>query len=164
MSITANELNSLLDYNNETGLLTWKIRPNKRIFAGTIAGNKDGYGYITITIKGKSYLAHRLIWIMVYGSLDNNLIIDHINHIRDDNRLVNLRAITKADNARNRTKQDSNLQETGIWYCKRRKRYVAEITYNGKKVYQKTFKDIDTAIKERKEKSIELGFHINHGE
>jgi hypothetical protein len=59
----------------------------------------------------------------------------------------------------------TTVEEAGIWYCRKRQRYVAEITMNGKKVYQKTWKaeDIETAIAERKSKLIELGFHENHG-
>ena len=53
---------------------------------------------------------------------------------------------------------------SSIWYCRRRQRYIAEITYNQKKVYQRSFIDIDEAISHRKAKLLELGFHPNHGD
>ena len=89
--------------------------------------------------------------------------INYINQIRDDNRISNLRQVTRSENQRNKTRKDSRVDEVGIWWCRRRKRYIAEITLNGKKVYQKSFKDIDEAIQQRKAKALELGFHENHG-
>lgn len=163
MSITQTKLKEYLNYNPITGNLTWRKRPSKNIHLHTRAGTLDKNGYRYISLLGKRYPEHRLIWCLVHGQFPDG-DIDHINQIRDDNRLENLRVVSKAENARNRTRKDSKLDEVGIWWCRTRKRYVAEITKNGKKVYQKSFKDIDEAIKQRKLKSIELGFHENHGQ
>ena len=104
-----------------------------------------------------------MIWFICNGVWPKGQI-DHINQIRDDNRIVNLRDVSKADNARNRSRNpNSKLGEHGIWFNMRTNKYVAEITLNGKKVYQKSFDDIDVAINERRIKSLELGFHTNHG-
>ena len=90
--------------------------------------------------------------------------VDHDNHIRDDNRAVNLKDTTFLQNMRNRGAISSTITgHQGIWYCKRRNRYVAEITMNRKKVWQRTFKTATQAATERAEKLIELGFHENHG-
>lgn len=156
-------INEYLSYNPDTGILTWVKRPSKTIHIGTQAGNvSKATGYRTVSLKGKTYQAHRLAWYLYHGEMPKGQI-DHINHIRDDNRIINLRDVSISDNARNRTQQDSRLQERGIWYCKRRKRYIAEIVVNGKKVYQKSFTDINDAINQRQAKEKQLGlFHYSH--
>ena len=157
-------LKEYFSYNEHTGELTWIKKPSKKIVINTRAGSDNTKtGYRTIYFMGKNYQEHRLIWEWYYGYTPTHQI-DHINHIRNDNRISNLRQVTIAENARNRTRRDSRVDESGIWWCKRRKRYIAEIKLSGKKVYQKSFTDIEQAIQERKEKSIELGFHENHGD
>lgn len=151
-----------LRYNETKGEFTWIKRPNKNIHLHTRAGTKNSAGYRVISLFGKRYLEHRLAWFYVHGEMPKHEI-DHINQIRDDNRISNLRQVTHSENQRNKTRKDSRVDEIGIWWCRRRKRYIAEITLNGKKVYQKSFKDIDEAIQQRKAKALELGFHDNHG-
>lgn len=157
------DIKQYFDYDETTGHLTWRKKPGKSIMLNSRAGciHKSS-GYRQVYFQGKTYPEHRLIWFWVYGELPEE--IDHINHIRDDNRLCNLRAVTRAENSRNRTRQRTRIDEAGIWYCKRRKRYIAEITFNQKKVFQRSFIDIDEAISQRKAKLIELGFHENHGD
>lgn len=151
-----------LRYNETKGEFTWIKRPNKNIHLHTRAGTKNSAGYRVISLFGKRYLEHRLAWFYVHGEMPEHEI-DHINQIRDDNRISNLRQVTRSENQRNKTRKDSRVDEVGIWWCRRRKRYIAEITLNGKKVYQKSFTDIDEAIQQRKAKALELGFHDNHG-
>lgn len=151
-----------LRYNETKGEFTWIKRPNKNIHLHTRAGTKNSAGYRVISLFGKRYLEHRLAWFYVHGEMPKHEI-DHINQIRDDNRISNLRQVTRSENQRNKTRKDSRVDEVGIWWCRRRKRYIAEITLNGKKVYQKSFTDIDEAIQQRKAKALELGFHDNHG-
>lgn len=157
-----NTITEYLSYNPETGILTWIKRPNKQIYIGTRAGSLKKDGYRTIHFQGKTFQEHRLIWYLYYGEHPKGQI-DHINQIRHDNRIINLRDVSKSENARNRSQQDSRLKERGIWYCKRRKRYIAEIRIKGKKIYQASFTDIDEAIQQRQAKEKELGlFHYSH--
>ncbi|RKM32205.1 HNH endonuclease signature motif containing protein [Moraxella catarrhalis] len=151
-----------LRYNETKGEFTWIKRPNKNIHLHTRAGTKNSAGYRVISLFGKRYLEHRLAWFYVHGEMPKHEI-DHINQIRDDNRISNLRQVTHSENQRNKTRKDSRVDEIGIWWCRRRKRYIAEISLNRKKVYQKSFTDIDEAISARKAKALELGFHENHG-
>ncbi|MPX43663.1 HNH endonuclease [Moraxella catarrhalis] len=151
-----------LRYNETKGEFTWIKRPNKNIHLHTRAGTKNSAGYRVISLFGKRYPEHRLAWFYVHGEMPKHEI-DHINQIRDDNRINNLRQVTRSENQRNKTRKDSRVDEIGIWWCRRRKRYIAEISLNGKKVYQKSFTDIDEAISARKAKALELGFHENHG-
>lgn len=162
--ISQDKLKEFLDYDPDTGELTWKKKPSKKVAKNSRAGSLSKDGYRHVIFSGKKYPEHRLIWFYVHGEFPKEQI-DHINHKRDDNRLCNLREVTHSENARNRTKnKSSKVQEVGIWFCKKRQRYIAEITLNQKKVYQRSFENIDDAIQARKEKAKELGFHDNHGE
>ena len=51
-------------------------------------------------MKGRQYLQHRVAWALHYGEWPASFI-DHINHIRDDNRIHNLRVVTRAENNSN---------------------------------------------------------------
>lgn len=163
--LTRDLLSKVVKYDPALGTLTWISNlHSKRAIPGRIAGSLvSTTGYRSITIFGRSYLEHHLIWFIHYGVWPKGQI-DHINQKRDDNRIINLREVTKSENARNRSRRkDTKTGEHGIWYNARTRKYVAEITLNGKKVYQKSFDDPDEAVKARKEKSLELGFHENHG-
>lgn len=160
------EIKNYLRYDSVKGEFTWIKKPSKKTLIGSRAGSlNQAQGYRSIYFQGKQYLEHRLAWYFHYGDFpDDKNHIDHINHIKDDNRIDNLREVTPLENSKNRPRFVSRLDEAGIWWCKRRKRYIAEITVNSKKVYQKSFVCIDEAINQRKAKLKELGFHDNHGE
>lgn len=85
------ELKELFDYNPDIGNLLWKIKPAWRVSIGDIAGLVRQCGDIDIRIHRVLYKAHRLIWIWNNGDIPDGYIIDHINEIRNDNRLSNLR-------------------------------------------------------------------------
>ena len=158
------ELKEYLSYDKSTGLFTWIKKPSKKVVIGTQAGYLNK-GYTMIRYKSKDYPAHRLAYGFIHGELPpDDMVIDHIDHNRQNNAIDNLRLVSNADNARNRVRRTGRVDEAGIWYCRRRKRYIAEITLNQKKVYQKSFTDIDEAINQRKAKLLELGFHPNHGD
>ena len=163
--LTQDLIAKVLKYDALSGTLIWISNlHSKRAIPNSRAGSLvKSTGYRNISLFGRTYLEHQLIWFICNGVWPSGQI-DHINQIRDDNRIVNLRDVSKADNARNRSRNpNSKLGEHGIWFNQRTNKYVAEITLNGKKVYQKSFDDIDEAIEARKAKSLELGFHENHG-
>ena len=86
------ELKQILDYDPDTGLFRWKIKPRSQTDLGDIAGTLC-QGYIRITINKKNYYAHRLAWLYMTGQWPVNTV-DHINRIRNDNRISNLREAT----------------------------------------------------------------------
>lgn len=99
--LSQQELRSLLDYNPDTGVFTRKVRTSNRIKVGGVAGTIHAQGYVEICVAGKYHKAHRLAWLYVYGQWPNGQI-DHINGIRNDNRIENLRDVDPLTNARNR--------------------------------------------------------------
>lgn len=162
--VTQALLKEYLDYNPNTGILTWIKKPSKRANMGQRAGSLvPKSGYRSINFFGRSYPEHHVVWCWYYGEW-SELFIDHIDHVRDNNRIHNLREVTALQNAQNKRKRENtHVNEAGIWYNKRRKRYVAEISVKGKKVFQQSFVDVEDAIKARRAKLKELGFHSNHG-
>ena len=124
--ITAEFLKTILDYNPETGLLVWKWRPqhmfatqkafkiwNKR-FAGKPANSKSSHGYYQVRLFNKQYLSHILVWVLSYGCKPP-YSLDHINGIRSDNRLCNLRIADNCQNSRNRKiRLDSCTRVKGV--------------------------------------------------
>ncbi|EHL6353356.1 HNH endonuclease, partial [Escherichia coli] len=99
--ITHKELTSSLNYNPETGVFTWKIASGSSSI-GKVAGFKTNSqaDYLSIRINGKSYLCHRLAWFYMKGCWPKGLI-DHINGVKNDNRISNLREVTRGQNKTN---------------------------------------------------------------
>ena len=100
-------LTELLNYDPNTGLLTWKVARGS-IKAGTVAGRVRNK-YRQVGVLGLRYTATLIIWKLVYGEdLEPGLYIDHINRNPDDNRLVNLRKVTGSENHYNQARPRAN--------------------------------------------------------
>lgn len=141
--LTQERVRELLNYDEETGLLTWKIRTSSRAEAGQKAGSKHSAGYRQIRIDGEMYLAHRVIWLWAYGSFPQNFI-DHINHDKTDNRLSNLRLATNAENQQNRQ------ASLGVSWCNRRNKWRARVEHNKKQIHLGYYESKDLAVEARK--------------
>ena len=128
--MNAEYLKELLSYNQDTGDFFWLVKRSNRIKIGDIAGYVNTYdGYRYINIDNKMCKAHRLVWLYMTGSYPE-FNIDHINNIRSDNRLANLRPCTQSENMCNRDKTLKNTSgykgvsfhpETGKWRARIRK-------------------------------------------
>lgn len=123
--LTAERARELLDYSPETGELRWKAGTWKGRKAGTI-GSK---GYVTVQIDGRTYLAHRVAWLIMHGRWPA-VVIDHINRVPSDNRLCNLRERTLAENAQN-TALRANQQSGLPGVIKRAGRWAAQVWEGG---------------------------------
>jgi hypothetical protein len=176
---TREELNQLLIYLPNTGQLFWRSRspdmfaPTDRFSAealcnmwngrsaGEYATSMQKSGYFGCTIWGRAYLAHRVIWALVYDEWPET--VDHINGDKTDNRLVNLRAATALEQSRNRKMLASN--KTGHHGIKQEQsgRWRATIGGGGEGVYLGTFATKAEAIAARKGAEKALGYHANHG-
>ena len=95
----------MLNYNQKTGILSWKKAKSNRVKENNVVGSLSSNGGLVIGFNGKTYLVHRVIWLYVYGYMPK--LIDHINGDRTDNRLCNLR---EADYAKNN--QNAKLSKT----------------------------------------------------
>ena len=120
---------SLFNYNSDTGILTYAKTGHRRF--GKVVGIKDKEGYIRISVSGIQYKVHRIIWLMAYGVWPKNEI-DHINGIRDDNRLSNLRGATRLQNARNRK---SSYAMKGITFYRDKQKFAGRIRYENKVIH-----------------------------
>ncbi len=94
------ELTDVLSYNPTTGEFHWTVRRGK-VKAGDRAGTLDKEGYRILRFKGKAYKAHRTAYFFVHGEWPTDEI-DHLNGIKDDNRIDNLRDVSRQVNSENR--------------------------------------------------------------
>ncbi|SAL59327.1 HNH endonuclease [Caballeronia peredens] len=129
---TVEELRKMLSYDPETGELRW-IDP-KHIRRGQPAGwMRKHTGYRVVVIKQVRYLEHRICWALHSGEWPE-VTIDHINHIKSDNRIANLRVATVAQNNRNRPRQANNsIGFKGVTQHRGSKRFHAKIQANNVK-------------------------------
>lgn len=102
--------------------------------AGTYADTctaANGYRRVSVTIDGKrrDMLAHRVAWILSHGAIPDGMQVDHVNGIRDDNRLCNLRLVLHQENAHNRR------AAKGYCWHSRAGRWTAQIHVGGRKIH-----------------------------
>ena len=148
--LTAEKLREFLHYEPETGIFTRKVSTARRVKAGDVAGCPDGRGYLLIQAQSRLYRAHRLAWLYVYGTWPTDQI-DHINRIRTDNRISNLREVSHKQNGQNRSKPSNNTSGyTGVRWYKRISKWVAQIRHNYKHIYLGCYNTIEEAIAARK--------------
>lgn len=168
-SVTAERAKEALDYDPETGILTWRVTLNQHAREGTSAGSKRNYDkngdlqYVCVGLDGKKYTAHRLAWLINYGRWPVG-DIDHINGDGLDNRLANLREVPRFQNLRNASRQRNNTSGvTGVYWETQSKQWHAQIKSHGKVKFLGRFNTLDEATAARKKAEAEFGFHPNHG-
>ncbi|MGA4453989.1 HNH endonuclease signature motif containing protein [Pseudomonas kurunegalensis] len=155
-------LKTLLTYDPITGEFTWNVSRGLAK-AGGPAGSKHHLGYICIGVDGAKLEAHRLAFLYMTGSWPSD-DVDHINHIRSDNRWVNLRLATRTENSRNASRYASNSSGVhGVSWKKRDKTWHARICVSGKSIHLGSFKEYDCAVRARRSAEEQYGFHANHG-
>jgi len=152
-----------LRYNPETGLLHWLPRTpdmckaNSKWTAEQVCAawnskfaGKEAFtavsriGYKTGCIGGQVYMASRIIWKLVHGY--DPVEIDHINRVKTDNRLINLREATRSDNCRNRGLLRNNTSGvSGVYFEKSSGLWAVEV--NGKRYGRRKCKNAAIALR-----------------
>ena len=141
-NLTAKRLREVLNYNSETGVFTAKIHAARRR-RGEIAGCRKRPSW-WISVDGTRYQAHRLAWLYVYGKWPLNEI-DHINGNKVDNRINNLRDVTKSINLHNKKAANSQNKLGLRGVSPYEKNYLATVNVNNKRIYSKSFKTPEEA-------------------
>lgn len=139
------DLHAAFAYDAATGELCWRVKPRQNTEIGAEAGFVNKSGYRVVKYKGEAYKAHRIIWKMIFDEEPPRLL-DHWNTIKSDNRLLNLRAATKAQNARNsKVAHHCKTQLKGVYKIKNREKYIATIRKNWCQHYLGVFDTAEAA-------------------
>lgn len=125
-----------LSYDADNGLFKWKIKPSMAVNAGDEAGWVCRiHGYRKIRLKDRDWHANKIAILLTTGQWPSSEV-DHINGIRSDDRLVNLRVASHAENIQNsKTRSDNVSGLKGANFDKRSGRYKATITVNGNRIH-----------------------------
>lgn len=172
-------IRQLLDYDPSSGKLTWKKRTlesdprgksTKRsvaVFNARYAGTEafayiGANGYKQGPILKEQHTAHRAAWAHFHGVWPDK--IDHINGKRDDNRLANLRSVTKSENSRNACTPSTNTSGIlGVSWHKQCAKWNAYIKIDGKRKSLGLYSALEDAAEARRMANVVYGFHPNHG-
>jgi hypothetical protein len=162
-------LRQRLRYEPETGKLFWLdyegMPKNWRTrWAGKEAFTAhSNYGYLWGRIDYHRFKAHRVAWALHFGEWPADQI-DHINGVKDDNRIDNLRAVTNQENSRNASLSKANKSGTaGVFWHNPRRKWLAHIGVNGRYLHLGCYNTIEEAIAARKEAATKYGFTERHG-
>lgn len=163
-----------INYVQETGEIFWRERPEDhfkslraaRVWNSMCAGKLafDGAtanGYLKGGFEGRELLAHRVAWLAMNGSFPCQ-DIDHINGDRSDNRILNLREVSRAENMKNKGWSGNRCGAIGV-YKHKFGRFAARIQSGGKRISLGYFDTIEDASGARRAAEIKYGFHANHG-
>jgi len=168
-------LKECFNYAPDTGVLSWKSRPEShfansgyaRNWNGKYAGIECGsrhpkHGYLNIQVWGQKYQAHRLIWKIMTGEEPN--VVDHINGDTRDNRWNNLRSVTPSQSSKNvSVRHASKSGVTGVSMLRCGTKWQAYIASEGIQIHLGFHDKFDDAVAARKVAEIKYGFHKNHG-
>lgn len=168
-------LKECVSYDPEVGEFEWCDRPLSHFSSyrghngwkskclGKKAGHPNGLGYITVCIDQHRYKAHRLAWFYYYGKWPDHEI-DHINGVRNDNRIENLRDVPRSINGRNCKISHRNKSGViGVTFNRAVKKWHAQIYQGGKNRHLGLYNRKIDAVRVRKEAESKLGYHPNHG-
>lgn len=177
---TQANLRQLLRYESATGKLYWLPRGpewfdgakydqtriakwwNSR-FAGQEAFcTVDKKGYLYGFISDRRVAKHRIVWLFHFGAINGE--IDHVDGDPSNNRVENLRDVTRQSNMQNKRTYDRNTSGfRGVYWAKRMQKWRVAISVGGKETHLGFFADFDDAVAARKAAERAHGYHENHG-
>lgn len=148
----------------EGGTLIRKVTTSSRAFAGDSVGCENNVGYLQVSVKSKPLYVHRIIWEMHNGPIPEGMEIDHINQVRTDNRIENLRLVSHQGNLKNQSMNSGNTSgHAGVSWFKRGGKWRATIKVGGRQIHIGYFASFESAVAARKAAEKQYGFHDNHG-
>ena len=147
-------LRQTYDYDPLTGVFTRKKKWGSKL-PGSPVGGLSQYGYVQLAFNGRTHTAQRLAWLYVYGVWPVG-DVDHINRNRADNRIVNLRELSRVDNLANsgaRKRSQSGVKGVSLRPLRNgrrpKKAWRADIMVNGNRTFLGNFYTIEDAAKAR---------------
>lgn len=171
----------LLDYDPETGELTWRERAAEwfsegkrpqavmaKIWNKQFAGKRaftalNGQGYLHGSFLQRNYYAHQVAWTHFHGAFPESPI-DHIDQVKTNNRINNLRVVEPWENQRNlRLLKNNKSGHPGVGWVERDQRWYARVTVNDKPIHLGYFEQKEDAIAARMAANEKYMFHENHG-
>jgi hypothetical protein len=172
---TIEGLAALIRCDADAGLLFWRERPREMfptgrahsIWNARYAGKqaftaKDRDGYFQGSFLGQRLRTHRVVWALTHGEWPD--VVDHIDGDRANNRISNLRNVSKAENARNMGMRDGSTSgRIGVCWIASRQRWQASVMRDGRVVNLGRFRELQDAVAARQQAERDIGFHPNHG-
>lgn len=141
-------------FSYKEGGLYWMVNRGSNAIAGNRAGRLLCTGYRSIHVSGRRYQEHRLVFLWHYGYLPKQ--VDHINGIKLDNRIENLREANHSTNQMNTAARPSKSGERGVRYRSDRGKWIARIYKDGREIRIGTFDTKDSAVAAYKQAAAEL--------
>ena len=144
--ISFDEAAALFVYDPETGVVSWKNDAGRwgRLKAGTRAGWVEKRGYLVVEIGRDKVFAHRIAWLLHYGT-NPSADIDHINGDKGDNRICNLRDVSRTVNKQNQYRAHKNSTTGVLGVSPYRGKYRARIVVNGRERQIGVYESVDAA-------------------
>jgi len=157
--LTQARVKELLNYNPKSGVWTWKVNKSVRAKKGDIAGHVNSRdGYRRINVDQNMLKSSRLAWFYMEGYWPEQ-DVDHIDRDRTNDRWSNLRHVSRQCNIRNSNTQSNNKTGVvGVFWDRHRKKFMAYIAVNNKRVYLGRFTNIIKAVKARWEAEKKYSF------
>jgi hypothetical protein len=144
--LTQERLKRCLSYAPETGVFRWLVAPRIGHVIGSKPRNGANSHRLSIRLDGKSYYAHRLAWLYVYGKWPIGMI-DHIDGNANNNRIANLREATRSQNNQNQRRASvrSRTGMLGVVPVPSTGKFSAQIVFDGRSIHLGTFETPDEA-------------------
>lgn len=162
--LTHERLLHLLSYNEVEGVFTWNVTNSARATAGKRAGTINGPGYRCIQLDGVIYTEHRLAMFYVNGTWTE--FVDHINGVRSDNRMANLREATPLSNSWNSALRRNNTSGyTGVCWHKQNRKWKVQLQFKGKSYSFGLYDDVHEAgkVADRERENLHKEFARHRG-
>lgn len=138
------KIRELLAYDPETGRFTWLVDAGS-VRAGDEASSMTIAGYSRVKLDGVHHYLHRLAWAFVHGEFPES-DLDHVNMVKSDNRISNLRLATKAENQMHRGIPKNNTSGCkGVTWNATKGKWSVRCAANGKRKHLGYFDDVASA-------------------